>query len=65
MTSVLILPGYGDSDALIGNRYGSLSTLNTDRVHQDSWESPVMDDWLRRLDEAVSTTASSSRAGRT
>lgn len=57
MTSILILPGYGDSDASHWQSLWQLEHPEYRRVHQDSWESPVMDDWLRRLDEAVSATA--------
>ena len=58
MTTILILPGYGDSDATHWQSLWQLDHPEYQRVHQDSWESPVMDDWLRRLDEAVSAAAS-------
>ncbi|MDD4978846.1 MAG: alpha/beta fold hydrolase [Gallionella sp.] len=58
MTSVLILPGYGDSDSTHWQSLWQLEHPEYHRVQQDSWDSPVMDDWLCRLDEAVSVAAS-------
>ena len=51
-TTVLLLPGYGDSgpehwQSVWERRFGYT------RVEQDDWLEPVVEDWVRTLDRAV------------
>ena len=49
----LILPGLGNSGVDHWQSYWSLAFRNGARVLQDDWDNPKLDDWLARLDAAI------------
>ena len=52
-TPVLILPGIGNSGPQHWQTRWVLRHPDWQRVNLGNWDSPVCDDWVRALDEAV------------
>jgi uncharacterized protein len=50
---ILIVPGYTNSGPEHWQTHWERANPNYVRVEQDSWDFPVRDDWVQRLDEAV------------
>jgi uncharacterized protein len=54
-TTMLILPGLGNSGSSHWQTLWQLSTPGAMRVEFDDWQSPVLPEWIDRLQEAVVT----------
>ncbi len=52
-TTMLILPGLGDSGLSHWQTLWQLSTPGALRVEQEDWENPVLPEWVDRLQDAV------------
>jgi predicted alpha/beta hydrolase family esterase len=52
-TTMLILPGLGDSGLSHWQTLWQLSTPGAQRVEQEDWEHPVLSEWIDNLQEAV------------
>jgi predicted alpha/beta hydrolase family esterase len=52
-TPVLVLPGLGNSGPQHWQTLWELRHSDWQRVNLGNWDSPVCDDWVRALDEAV------------
>ncbi|HIJ37265.1 MAG TPA: serine hydrolase family protein [Rhodospirillaceae bacterium] len=52
-TTMLILPGLGDSGLSHWQTLWQLSTPGAKRVEQDDFANPVLPDWINRLQDAV------------
>lgn len=57
-SSVLILPGYGNSDEKHWQSLWQSKHPNFERVTQQSWDNPICDNWVNTLEVAVQQTKS-------
>lgn len=53
MTNYLIVPGYGNSGPEHWQTHFENTLPNCTRINQKSWDKPVMNDWVKNIDDAV------------
>ncbi len=54
MTKYFTIPGYGGSGEGHWQTYFDNTLDNCQRIHQDSWTKPILDDWVERINEILS-----------
>lgn len=54
MTTTLLIPGLNGSSHAHWQRYWAQDHVDAFVVEQDNWSCPILSDWQRRLDEALS-----------
>ena len=54
MTKYFIIPGIGDSDNEHWQSYFEKKLDNSQRIVQDNWTEPTLEDWVERMDEILS-----------
>ncbi len=53
MNKYLIVPGYGNSGPQHWQTYFENTLPGCSRIHQESWDKPVMQDWVTNINAAV------------
>lgn len=53
MIKYFIVPGYGDSDNEHWQTYFETKLDNSQRIVQDNWTEPTLEDWVERIDETL------------
>jgi predicted alpha/beta hydrolase family esterase len=53
-TNLLILPGLGNSGEKHWQTFWHEKFKNSNRIVQDNWDEPILEDWITRLNEEVS-----------
>ncbi|WP_068473774.1 RBBP9/YdeN family alpha/beta hydrolase [Saccharicrinis aurantiacus] len=53
MIKYFTLPGYGNSGPEHWQTYFEQKLDNCHRIEQDSWDKPVLEDWLTRIEEVL------------
>lgn len=51
--NLLILPGLGNSGDQHWQTYWATKFSKSKRLHQDNWDTPILEEWLARLNEEV------------
>ncbi|HQR02306.1 MAG TPA: alpha/beta hydrolase, partial [Ferruginibacter sp.] len=54
MTNYLIIPGLGTSGPQHWQTWFESTGNNFTRVEQKEWDAPVCEDWIARIDKAIS-----------
>lgn len=55
MTNYLTVPGLGNSGPEHWQTYFEKSAPNFIRIQQSDWDTPTCEDWIKNIDEAIST----------
>ncbi len=53
MTMYYTIPGYGNSDSEHWQTYFESRLDNCQRIVQDNWTEPVLEDWIERIDNSL------------
>lgn len=53
MTKFYTIPGYGNSDSEHWQTYFETRLENCQRIVQDNWTTPILGDWIERIDETL------------
>ena len=60
MTNYLIVPGLGNSDPDHWQTYFENSAPNFTRIQQSDWDTPACEDWIKSIDDMVTSFEASS-----
>lgn len=60
MTNYLIVPGLGNSDSDHWQTYFENSAPNFTRIQQSDWDTPACEDWIKNIDDMVTSFEPSS-----
>lgn len=53
MIKYYTIPGYGDSDSEHWQTYFETKLDNCQRVNQDSWTEPILEDWVEQIEKSL------------